>query len=350
VSNQVDHAGHHEGEATDNEDGDEPADGEVMTNTTPSEPTPSRAFYITGVLLLVFTVLLLPVALGSIVVTLFLPAEAEVYFLTEAPPSPASATSQREPADYLNIAVVAIDEAKGVATLRVSGNRSCTVDCDPLDVVLFSMSGALARRVGLPPSATIALPAGGRQINASAELPVSGNPSLYPFDTYELVLGVTLQATRPDGTISVVSPATHAGPAYLTLQSQVQRMSMVPPLTVDPASVSAEANHNALLSVRTLKFFRPLYLPMLAVLLVALIAGTAFYSVRTQPVRALLLGVGSLVLGVWGIRGILVPGFPPYVTAVDLALSVVILLLLAGIIARGVLEYRRARRRSPTVS
>jgi len=25
------------------------------------------------------------------------------------------------------------------------------------------------------------------------------------------------------------------------------------------------------------------------------------------------------VLGVWGIRSILVPGFPPYVTAVDLA-------------------------------
>ena len=83
---------------------------------------------------------------------------------------------------------------------------------------------------------------------------------------------------------------------------------------------------------------------MLAVLLVALIAGTAFYSVRTQPVRSLLLGVGSLVLGVWGIRGILVPGGPPYITAVDLALSLVILILLAGIMARGVLQYRRARR------
>jgi hypothetical protein len=342
MSNQVDRDGNHKGEATDSEEGDEPAAGEAMPNTTPSGPTPSRAFYITGILLLVLTVCLLPVALGSIVVTLLLPAETEVYFLTEAPPSPASAASQREPADYLNIAVVAIDEAKGVATLRVSGNRSCTVDCDPLDVVLFSMSGALARRVGLPPSATIALPAGGRQINASAELPVSGNPSLYPFDTYELVLGVTLQATRPDGTIILVSPATHAGRVYLTLQSQVQRMSMVPPLTVDPASVSPEANLDAFLYVRTLKFFRPLYLPMLAVLLVALIACTAFYSVRTQPVRSLLLGVGSLVLGVWGIRGILVPG-AAYITAVDLALSLVILLLLAGIIARGVLQYRRAR-------
>lgn len=67
---------------------------------------------------------------------------------------------------------------------------------------------------------------------------------------------------------------------------------------------------------------------------------------RTQPINQLLLGVGSLVLGVWGIRAILVPGVPPYVTAVDLALSLVILLLLGGIIARAVLSARRARHES----
>src|SRR5262249_36680008 len=100
------------------------------------------------------------------------------------------------------------------------------------------------------------------------------------------------------------------------------------------------------LYVRALRFLRPPYLPLLALLLVALIAGTGLYSLRTQPVRQLLLGVGSLVLGVWGIRGILVPGTPPYATAVDLALSLVILLLLGGIIARGVLQVHGARRQT----
>jgi hypothetical protein len=84
---------------------------------------------------------------------------------------------------------------------------------------------------------------------------------------------------------------------------------------------------------------------VLALLLVVLIAATGFYSVSTQPVRQLLLTVGSLVLGIWGVRGILVPGTPPYATAVDLALSFVILLLLAGIIGRSVLQYHRLHRR-----
>ena len=83
---------------------------------------------------------------------------------------------------------------------------------------------------------------------------------------------------------------------------------------------------------------------MLAVLLVALIAGTAFYSVRTQPVALLAAGRRQSHPRGLGIRGILVPGGLPYVTAVDLALSLVILLLLAGIIMRGVRQYRRARR------
>src|SRR4051812_39597422 len=106
MSDRVDRDRDREGGAADNEDGEESVDGESVADTTLSEQTPSRAFYITGVLLLVFTVALLPVALGGIVVALLLPAEAEVYFLTEAPPSRASATRQRESADYLNIAVV----------------------------------------------------------------------------------------------------------------------------------------------------------------------------------------------------------------------------------------------------
>jgi hypothetical protein len=187
------------------------------------------------------------------------------------------------------------------------------------------------------------LPADAQQISASVELPVGGQPTRYPFDTYDLILAVDLQAIRPDGTITPVRPETQTVQTYLSLQSQLQRLTMSPPLEIDPRTVSADSDPNAFLYVRALKFWRPLYLPVLAVLLVLLIGGAAFFSVRTQPVNQLLLGVGSLVLGVWGIRAILVPGFPPYVTAVDLALSLVILLLLGGIIARGVRQARRTR-------
>lgn len=291
--------------------------------------------------------MLLPIAIGSIVVELVLPSEVEIFFLTDAPPRSApGAAAPRATANYLDIAVVELDEAKSLATLRVSGDRTCAAACPHLQLALFSLSGALTRRVGLPPSATVALPPDAQQLSTTVHLPVSGRPSRYPFDTYDLVLAANLQVIEPDGTITPLNPETQSVHTYVSLQSQLQRLSMSPPRSIDPRTVSAEAGPDGFLYVRALEFWRPLYLPVLAVLLVLLIAGAAAYSVRTQPVNQLLLGVGSLVLGVWGIRAILVPGVPPYVTAVDLALSLVILLLLGGIIARAVLYARRPRHNS----
>ena len=311
----------------------------------PEAPRRSRAAFVGGVLLLLLTIVLVPLAIGSIVVELVLPADATVFFLTEEPPRRTVGTAApRATANYLNIAVVAIDEAKALATLRISGNRTCATECPDLQLVLFSLSGALARRVGLPPSATVGLPANARQISATVELPVGGQPSRYPFDTYDLVLAVDLQGVQPDGTIIPLRLDNQTMPTYLSLQSQVQRMNMSPPVSIDPRTLSAETDLDAFLYARALKFWRPLYLPVLAVLLVVLIATAAAYSVRTQPVQQLLLGVGSLVLGVWGIRAILVPGVPPYSTAVDLALSFVILLLLGGIITRGLLSAHQNQR------
>jgi hypothetical protein len=300
-----------------------------------------------GILLLGLTAVLLPIAIASIFVELVLPSAAEIYFLTDAPPRlPPGAAAPRATANYLDIAVVELDESKNLATLRVSGNRTCAAACPHLQLALFSLSGTLTRRVGLPPSATVSLPPDAQQISTTVALPVGGQPIRYPFDTYDLVLAANLQEIEPDGTITPLRLETESVQTYVSLESQLQRLSMSPPRSIDPRAVSAETGLDTDLYVRALQFSRPLYLPVLAVLLVLLIAGAAAYSVRTQPVHQLLLGVGSLVLGVWGIRSILVPGFPPYVTAVDLSLSLVILLLLGGIIARGVLNARRTRHES----
>jgi hypothetical protein len=110
------------------ESGDEPEVGDVAPLAVP--PATSRrprAAFAVGVHLLIVTAGLLPVAIGSIFVELVLPSEAEVYFLTDRPPRsiPGAAAAPRATATYLNIAVVAIDEAKGIATLRISGNRAC---------------------------------------------------------------------------------------------------------------------------------------------------------------------------------------------------------------------------------
>lgn len=72
-------------------------------------------------------------------------------------------------------------------------------------------------------------------------------------------------------------------------------------------------------------------------LLVLLIAAAAAYSVFLRPLDELFVNAGALVLGVWGIRAILVPGSLAYVTAVDLALSMVIIFLLGALTIRALL-------------
>ena len=85
--------------------------------------------------------------------------------------------------------------------------------------------------------------------------------------------------------------------------------------------------------------------------MVLLIAAAAAGAVFMRPVNDLFIGSGSLVIGVWGVRAILVPGFPTYVTAVDLSLSIVILFLLSAIIVRlAIFLYSRGRLPKPIPS
>ena len=86
-----------------------------------------------------------------------------------------------------------------------------------------------------------------------------------------------------------------------------------------------------------MRFERPRYLRVLAVLLVLLIASAAVYSVFLGSLHDIVLNSGALVLGVWGIRSILTPPNLLYMTAVDLALSVVIIFTLGAITVRALI-------------
>jgi FtsH-binding integral membrane protein len=80
---------------------------------------------------------------------------------------------------------------------------------------------------------------------------------------------------------------------------------------------------------------------ILTVLLLLLITVSALTAVAMRDVSDLIVGVGSLVIGIWGVRSILVPQPIPVVTSVDLALSVVILFVLLGLLLRGAQQLQR---------
>jgi len=70
------------------------------------------------------------------------------------------------------------------------------------------------------------------------------------------------------------------------------------------------------------------------VVLILLIAAAAAYAVFLRPLHDLILSTGGLVIGVWGIRSILVPSNIAGRTGVDIALGLVILFLLGAMSIR----------------
>jgi energy-coupling factor transporter transmembrane protein EcfT len=89
--------------------------------------------------------------------------------------------------------------------------------------------------------------------------------------------------------------------------------------------------------VVALNFFRPVYLQILTVLLTLLIVLAASYGVLLRPFTQIVPTVGALVLGVWGVRSLLVGAYPPDSTGVDLGLEGAILLLLFTVASRAAL-------------
>jgi hypothetical protein len=290
------------------------------------------ALTVVGTVVLILAALL-PIAVASAAFHLVGQPYSQVYSLT-APIGPPAASHTR-----LHAEIVALDPWSQQLTLRVSGHHACPLGCDWQDqVVFFSLHvdapAEALDALGLPPSASVTLPASTVQVTQTITLPVSGNPTRYPFDAYDLRLGVALQHVRSDGTVQVLTPAEADGHLFLTIRDRLPLLLLGGPVGLDPRSVRVEQPAYEYLSVSQLTLHRPLWLPVLTIILVLLIAAAAGYAVFMQRMHDLVIGAGGLVLGVWGVRTILVPGGITYTTAVELSLAVVLLFLLGGISVR----------------
>ncbi|HEX6656517.1 MAG TPA: hypothetical protein VF065_00465, partial [Ilumatobacter sp.] len=161
---------------------------------------------------------------------------------------------------FVNITVTNLDESSRTATLTVSGHRVCGAICPPTTSTFFSLGNDAAERRGLPPSAAVTVPGKSGTYTHTIELPMQGTPQLYPFDTYTLLLGLVISVTLPNGREEVITnPELVRERISLTLEDQVVRLNMNPPVPVDPASVRSETDPVDFLLVDQLEWQRPLY-------------------------------------------------------------------------------------------
>jgi hypothetical protein len=303
------------------------------TSISGAKPPATRHAYRLGLLVamasVVLSVVLLPFALSSLLSAYQHPVGERGFDITTLHTLHGEWTK-------LNVAVVSISEADDTMTLRVSGFHHCPERCDEVERVQFYSVHADPRgALGVPPSSSVDLPNDASEIDQLVTLPITGDLIDYPFDHYQLMLGVTFsRVTASGGAIPFDRAATRAGLEY-SVDNTVPRLSLAAPTSVAPEKYrSTGVSYDSLTS---LNFSRPIYLQILTVLLTMLIVLAAAYGLLIRPFTQIIPTVGGLVLGVWGVRSLLVGDYPPDSTGVDLVLEAAILLLLLGVGVRAVI-------------
>jgi hypothetical protein len=299
------------------------------------------AVFVTSLVVLI-VVLLLPIAAASLLTQLRTTDIVPAYdMLTGKLLDPSRQDIAPLDATYANVDISDIDEAKRTATIIVSGNRLCQAICPEATMTLSSLAapGSLTR--GTPPSASFDVPGKTGPISVTLTLPVAGDPQRYPFDDYTLLFGISGQAKLPNGTAVSVTKDRLAMTTEMTISSSVGRLQMAPPVALDAARMTPPDAVTPYLSVLRLTFTRPAYLQVLTVLLVLLITTSGFFALFMRDLADLSLGIGGIILGIWGIRSVVIQGNLPSVTLVDTALAIVILVMLLGMAIRATLHFWR---------
>ena len=308
------------------------------------------AFFVTALVALGIVVTL-PFSVKSVVDDVLGPVAGRVIQIRPPGSGPIEALHTK-----LHLAVIGIDEVQLAATIRVAGDHRCPGCSWKNRVLLVALAEDDAAANGLPPSASITLAPNDVEVSETVQLPLRGHPIHYPFDRYHLMLGVAYQRVDPDGRLETLSAEQARGHLILSLQELLPRNAMEGPFILDPRRMRGRDDPFEYVDAFAVTFERPPYLRALAVMLVLLIASAAAYSAFLRPLHDLVVNSGALVLGVWGIRSILIPSNLYFITAVDLALSMVIVFVLGALTIRALLYVhdqaelgflRRPRREPP---
>jgi hypothetical protein len=317
----------------------------MSATDTDVDGSPRRSDRIVFALLLIAItglVLTLPFTLSSIRNELFGIQVAELWDFPTGEPVKLAVVQELENVEsFYNITLFNVNEDAGSIDIAFSGNRECPVgSCPEMNVTLIAYNSDVVLRRGLPPAETVKINKDDFTYSEQVTLPIVGWPSQYPFDRYRLRLGVAF-AEVVDGKKSFMPAGDVAGYSYGTIQNATRDFIMGQPVNVPEDQVFNPSDPFTPAGVQDIVLRRPTYLWVLSVTLVTLITVSSMLSLLSRSVSEALVGIGSLVLGVWGIRSVLVPSGLGVVTSIDITLSLVIMLLLFGLTLRSAGHFRR---------
>ena len=287
-----------------------------------------RAAFFALAALLLLTIALLPIALSSVIADLVEDAHTTYFVFGDH-------KHQDPDRVMLNLSMTALDEWQRSLSMNVSGHRDCAAGCTGTDRIQFiSIPTDKENGEGLPPYAIVNFAPGVRSVSQQIQLPVSGHAIRYPFDTSGLRLGAVAQRSTPDGGFRTLTPDEASRFLYLSVNGSIPRAVMHSPQTLSLDKVFVDDPAWRFAGVWQIDFTRPLYLQVVAVVLVVLVSLAATFAVVLAPLQNLVVSAGALILGLWGIRAIVLGANLEGYTIIDLSLMVIIMFLLVAITSR----------------
>src|SRR5262245_27368945 len=204
------------------------------------------AFFITGLVTLALVVTL-PFSVKSVVDDIRASAVGRVFPITSQSQGDEPATRtlsehlRHRDVNYtkIHLAVVAIDEVQLVASIRVSGHHRCTDCAYSHRVRLVAIADDDAEAEGMPPSAAITPSPKDMVVAEIVQLPLRGHPIHYPFDRYQMTIGVAYQRLYTDGKREPIGANQADDKLFLSFQELLPRSTMSGPVPIHPHLVQA---------------------------------------------------------------------------------------------------------------
>lgn len=243
---------------------------------------------------------------------------------------------------YFDVAVSNISERDLTATVVVTGNRSCEPPCASVNLIFYSIPSERGGHGGVSPSFNVEVPEEPGPFTISVDIPVTGQPQNYPWDNYQLVLGVGVVAKDPNGKDISQADAHEIAQNLpsVTLQNWMADFRLGYVNEPSKEEVSNLDFAYPLQWVFDMRFERPVYLKIITALLLGLITASSLFVLFVRNTRDTLIGISSLVMGLWSVRSVIVKGDLPSITVVDLVIAMVMALFLTMTWVRVTMHFR----------
>lgn len=249
----------------------------------------------------------------------------------------------------MELLIKQIDELGQVATIEISGERSCVSPCGSFTdkVTFFGINEQTKERRTHSKNVSIIIPDENTFISGEIKLPFTGRLFRYPYDAYTLGIGVSVERTFKDQPPRLLTQDEIAKSFELSFSESISRMELKSFKKVNGADYKPRNVHAPYIIAGIAEFERPTHLKIIVTMVVLMIVLVSIYTMATRPFNELIFDIGVIILGIFGARELVIKDFPSDTTMVDTVFGIVVLYNLIVVILRSIPHFYNLSKSPP---